>query len=314
MPGLGDDSCGPVAVMDFASAPRIGESLVALAWDPMGFAEDNSTTGKQSSGYSRFAASPTMHRDLSANTATVKQPKDTKDLSDLFICRSVDQWQSPDADSCKGLIALRAMDPFEWQHVADRLCETHGTKGNCIKNETIEAGTSSSEDFLQKIQEAAKTMSQDLEPKLAELICEDAQVLALTTRNVVPQAKELIMKLELFGENVCRRWHQDQYVCRSIVSYNCSATDCTSDINVDFFALHGGGKNEDIVSNPKSIYSANVGDMVMIKGSKFPGQAKGLVHKSPEVRYDSTGHAQTRLILKVDVLLLQEEGKCCDDC
>jgi len=128
-----------------------------------------------------------------------------------------------------------------------------------------------------------------------------AQALAIATHKMVPQACQLMMKLELFGMNTCARWHQDHYVCRSIVSYNCSALDYTADSNVNFWELYNCGNNDCVIHDKSHIRSANVGDIVMIKGSKFPGKAKGLIHKSPEVRYHRMGVVQSRIVLKVDV-------------
>ena len=47
-----------------------------------------------------------------------------------------------------------------------------------------------------------------------------------------------------------------------------------------------------------------MGDLLLIKGTQFAGAyggAQGLVHKSPEVRFDKQGGVQNRLVLKVDV-------------
>merc|ERR1711972_1264033 len=42
-------------------------------------------------------------------------------------------------------------------------------------------------------------------------------------------ASKLRIKLEVMGDNVCRRWHQDSYVGRAIVTYNSHATEYTPD-------------------------------------------------------------------------------------
>lgn len=161
---------------------------------------------------------------------------------------------------------------------------------------------SAGEDVLrQRFQEAATALAHHLqEPGLEELVAQDAQAIASATRKLVPQAKQLIMKLELFGTSACIRWHQDHYVCRSIVSYNCSATHYTADSNVNFHALNHGAKNEDIIHDKSLIRAANVGDVLLMKGAKYSGEARALVHKSPEIKYQN-GQVQTRLVLKVDV-------------
>jgi len=243
----------------------------------------------------------------SGETGSKQQPQAPEGSSStMFICSSLDQWHSLQADNYQGLRVVRPMDPLQWQFVADRFSEMHG-EGIMLHlhKETIDLDSSDGEDSLQlKFLDAATAVSQGLEPPLAMLVSQDAQALASATRKLVPQAKQLIMKLELFGTNSCLRWHTDWYVCRSIVSYNFCALEYTADSNVDFYAFENGGENEDIIRDTSRIQSAGVGDMVLIKGNKFPGKAKCLVHKSPELTWYDNGRVKTRLVLKVDVLNL----------
>merc|ERR1712039_389600 len=158
----------------------------------------------------------------------------------------------------------------------------------------------------QKFRKAASAISEGLPAELGKLVREDAQGLGILSYRMVPQAQEIIFKLELFGGNVCSRWHEDRYVCRSIVSYNCSATEYTANSNVDFHELYYCGNNDCIIRDKAEIQGASVGDLLMIKGSKFPGKARSLVHKSPAIRYHANGDVQTRLVLKVDIQDLRD--------
>jgi len=223
----------------------------------------------------------------------------------MFDCTCLDQWHSPKADNYQGLRVTRWLDPLHWQFVADELSKhpppedsLHVTHINLAIPEAL---------IQQKFQKEAITLSKSLPPELAKLVSQDAQALAIATHKMLPQARELTMKLELFGENVCSRWHRDKYVCRSLVAYNCSGTDYTAYSNVNFEEFKSGGDNDHIIRKKSLIHNANVGDMVMIKGSKFPGKAKGLIHKSPEVRFYDTGVVQSRLVLKVDISDLGED-------
>jgi hypothetical protein len=217
----------------------------------------------------------------------------------MFTCTSLDLWHSPEADNYQGLRVARSIDPLYWQSLADQLSKNPPPE-DCLHEQRISLDAPEAL-IQQKFQNSAIAISHCLAPELAELVHQDAQALAVATHKMVPQARELIMKLELFGESVCSRWHQDRYVCRSLVAYNCSGTDYTANSNVDFAELYHCGNNDHIIRNKSFIQNANVGDMVMIKGTKFPGKAKGLIHKSPEVRYYDTGAVQSRIVLKVDI-------------
>jgi len=222
-------------------------------------------------------------------------------LGNMLVCTSLDEWSSPEADNHQGLLVDRSMDPLRWQYVADQLLKKRKGKGDTLHKLIMSVDAPEAE-LQDKLQDAAMSLTQDLPPELAKIVSEDAQAMASVVHKMVPDATEIIMKLELFAEGVCSRWHEDNYVCRSLVSYNCSGTEYTADSNVDFHELYYCGNNDCIIKDKSQLRSANVGDIVMIKGSKFPGKAKALVHKSPEVAYYDTGDVQARLLLKVDIL------------
>ena len=56
-----------------------------------------------------------------------------------------------------------------------------------------------------------------------------------------------------------------------------------------------------VVFLAQSVEAVATGDILFIKGSKYPHGVKGLVHKSPEKRYKEDGNILNRLVLKVDV-------------
>merc|ERR1712117_174528 len=126
---------------------------------------------------------------------------------------------------------------------------------------------------------------------------------------LIPDAAELMVKLVFMRENICARWHKDNYVARTIVSSNCSATEYVHDDFVDFdvfdnvdrekAAICSGPKR--IVKDTRAICSAGVGSILFIKGKLFPSPVNGLVHKAPAKLYRQDGTVATRLLLKVDV-------------
>lgn len=234
---------------------------------------------------------------------SAKRVEVLEDHGNVFNCSSVDQWHGPEADKYQGLRVARSIDPFEWQFVADQLSwEVEGD----IHHEIIELGPSDgiqrTDGSLQhKFQNAAHAVSSRLPPVLAKIVCEDAQALADATCKLLPDARRLIIGLQLFGDNTCSRWHQDDILCRSIVSYNCSGTQYTADSNVDFNEMINCGKSDHVIRDKSRIHSLNVGDILLMKGKKYPGKGQGLVHKSPEVRYSDNGYVLSRLVLKVEV-------------
>jgi len=228
----------------------------------------------------------------------------------MLTCTSLSQWLSPEAGRHQGLRVARPINPAQWQPLADHLTLTSPEEKiqESLHVEEIDLDSLSvnEADVHRQVQAAASSAASSLPPDLADIVSKDAQGLVEALRKLVPKAKKITMKLELFGKSTCARWHQDNYVCRGIVSYNCSGTAYTADSNVDFNELFYCGNNECIIRDKARIRSVDVGDLVLIKGTKFPGQAQGIVHKSADVRYHANGLVQSRLILKVDVTHMDE--------
>ena len=136
---------------------------------------------------------------------------------------------------------------------------------------------------------------------LGRQIQEDACALGRVWKEICPEVRELDVKLELFGENTCSRWHCDHFVGRGIVSYTgVVGTQYTRTSNVDLWELEHCGNNDCVVRDPEEVESVAVGDFLFIKGTKYPRVSNALVHKSPDVRYDEEGNVLNRLVLKVD--------------
>merc|ERR1712032_309906 len=94
-----------------------------------------------------------------------------------------------------------------------------------------------------------------LPDSFATQVQQDAEEIGVAVAELIPNAKKLILKLELMNQNCCMRWHQDNYVARTIVSYNCSGTEY----------------------------------ILFMKGKLFPGSVNGLVHNSPDHVYHPNG-------------------------
>jgi len=144
---------------------------------------------------------------------------------------------------------------------------------------------------------------------LASQIHQDAVETGSVVIELLPKAAELIVSLELIRENICARWHRDNYVARTIVSYNCSATEYVHDDFVDFEVFDSVDReraaicrvNDRVVHDRRAICSAGVGSILFIKGRLFPSRVNGLMHKAPAKLRRQDGSVATRMILKIDV-------------
>lgn len=141
-------------------------------------------------------------------------------------------------------------------------------------------------------------LSRDLLQQIQHDIAEVGPVMA----QMLPSAEEVLIKLEIFGEHTCSRWHQDKYTCRAIITYNGHGTDYVQHSNVDFWELKNCGNNDCILHDKTKVFWANAGDVFFMKGVEYPGDVNGLVHKSPEKRYHVDGSIMCRLCLKLDVM------------
>merc|ERR1712151_1055914 len=112
---------------------------------------------------------------------------------------------------------------------------------------------------------------------------------------MVPAATELSLKLDIIGRFGCPRWHQDDYTGRAIVSYNLCGTDFIAHKYVDFWELQNCGNEDHIIRDRSQIFSAEVGDIMFMKGNTFPVGVQGLVHRSPENAYHPNGKVMHRL-------------------
>ena len=141
-----------------------------------------------------------------------------------------------------------------------------------------------------------------LPAQLSEQLLEDACSIGLSVGRMCSFARDLEVKLEIFGESTCSRWHQDSYAGRAIVSYTgITATEFVDHDDVDFYAMRNGGTNTDIIRPGCDVGHVDVGDILFMKGRHFPEGASGLVHKSPKIRYHPDGRVVRRLVLKIDV-------------
>jgi len=146
------------------------------------------------------------------------------------------------------------------------------------------------------------------------LMIRDASEIAEVMAELLPASKVMTVKLEGIGNyGRCGRWHSDAYTARAIVSYNGTGTMYVPNDFVDMEELERGGPsptNEHVVKDHSKVRSVGVGDVLLIKGDKFPHPVRSLVHKAPE---NPPGRILERLLLKLDVYNTDRGSTWCSD-
>ena len=174
---------------------------------------------------------------------------------------------------------------------------------------TIIMNEGNEEQQLQQLCQATRALLPDaaLPDPITKQIYSDTCALGKIVGCLIPSARKIVIKLEMFGASSCSRWHRDNYVGRAIVSYTGKVgTEYTSDDNVNFWELENCGNNDHIIQDLRQIRAVDTGDFLFIKGTNYPRGAKGIVHKSPANCYHKDGRIINRLILKVDVIDLDD--------
>ena len=224
------------------------------------------------------------------------------DHDPLLASQTVETWGTPELHSChNGLVVKR---PFggkwdSYQSVIDDLDARIGL-GLCEK---VELDFLTSDDLTADMHAAVGKLltTAALPTPLSEQIRSDACSIALAVASMCASASSIDIKLEVFGEGVCKKWHTDNCVGRALVSYTGAiGTEYTRDSNVDFWELEHCGNNDCILREKDKAESLDVGDILFMKGRKYKGSPP-LVHRSPEPRYYADGRVLNRLVLKVDV-------------
>lgn len=224
-----------------------------------------------------------------------------------LVCSRVQDWLHEECNDYRSMRVIRAPEWGEVQQQVDGLAGSQAFGPEESIEEKVQiARAAGSEDLAAALQAKAASLvghavNAGLPEGLGQQIQLDIVEVGMVVAELLPAAQELKVKLELMGESVCKRWHQDHYTCRAIVTYNGPGTVYTDHENVDFWELNNCGCMDKILRDKDLVYSAGAGDIFFMKGKLFPGAANGLVHKSPEKCYYDDGLIMNRLCLKVDV-------------
>ena len=161
-----------------------------------------------------------------------------------------------------------------------------------------------------EVRAACARVVSGLPEALRETMRRDAEALATMMLRLCPDAPWLTVQVEVVAVlGACKRWHQDRYTARALITYTGPGTWCVDDSSVcyDQFAATVNAPVEvsdtRIVPRSKKIHRPEPNAVVIVKGNSWPGiQGVGLTHKSPDVRTDARGRPELkRLVLKVDL-------------
>lgn len=220
----------------------------------------------------------------------------------LLVCDRLEDWLRPEGGQHQGLLLRR---PPTWGDIQEEVeaAVARGVFGRGdqgIKAKVRRAPHGDFEDIGAVAEDLVSRVG-GLPDDIAAVIAADAREIGATLAQLCPWCERIDVKLEILGETCCTRWHRDRYKGRAIVSYNSMATEYTPMSNVNEWELENCGNNDHIIRDKSQICSAGVGDALFIKGSLFPSQVNGLVHKSPEKQYFASGKIINRLVLKLDI-------------
>ena len=167
-------------------------------------------------------------------------------------------------------------------------------------NEVLEHMTSldyTIDDFV-TLDEISTTLHEDL-PDCSFSIYKDlfisdiVRLYTLFTSQTV--RKRVRMQIEVVDSDMCRYFHIDNYRQRLLCTYRGPGTEWLDPDNVNLDCL-GNGCNNHIAKDMDKINRAKTFEVLLIKGAKYEGKDKSVVHRSPPIKKDRL----KRILLKID--------------
>jgi len=121
---------------------------------------------------------------------------------------------------------------------------------------------------VEVMQDIRKALSQHFPDEFVELVLHDISCICMAmTRIVKGKSNGLELKIELIGENACKRWHFDNFAGRSIVTYcGMSGTEFCDSPSIRLEEVRSIASSGGLVPSSQS---AQVGDILFIKGAKY---------------------------------------------
>lgn len=158
--------------------------------------------------------------------------------SALFVAGALDDWLHPQSAQHSGLLVKRpfcgAFDELH-PHIDKAMRRFEKSELQSGHGMTAEVKNGSPADLATGLHTSIEALLAEagLPEPLSKQIYIDALLLGKVVGSMCQFARVLEVKLEIFGENSCSRWHQDKYAGRAIVSYTGRiGTEYTSHANV----------------------------------------------------------------------------------
>jgi len=212
------------------------------------------------------------------------------------MCEGIAEFLQPKGRAYRGLLVRRPQDGRDIQRHVDKIAKSDAFNGEdrALQEEIDVCCT---KDFALDLSKKAQRLATlavraGLPKETGCQIEQDFEEIGAVMMKLVPTAKQMLLKLDIMGENACSRWHRDNYVGRAVSSYNESGTQFIHNDHVNMMQLENRGLNPGIVPDQSRILNAGVGDILFMKG---------LVHRSPPPRWRADGTIVNRLLLKVDL-------------
>jgi len=299
------------------SASRLCSRTVAVGWVAMALLQSlpgregeikASVPAQMRGPIARQGLPPHVEPERAPQAAAAEEGGASPAAAAVLACDRVQDWLLEECNDYRGMRVRRPLACGEMQRQVDLLALYEALGQDEAVGEAVRVAqlASSEGDVAAEWAAAARRLvrqvgSPGLPEDLSLQIQRDIEEVGVVMAKLLPNAEDIKLKLELMGENSCSRWHQDSYTCRAIITYNGWGTVYTEHDNVDFWELKNCGNNDCILRDSSQVWSAECGDVLLMKGKLFPSPANGLVHKSPERRYQSDGNIMNRLCLKFDV-------------
>lgn len=103
------------------------------------------------------------------------------------------------------------------------------------------------------------------------------------------------VRIEMPDQAMCPRMHVDHVTLRLITTWRGPGTEWLDEAGADRSRLG----SEEVILSPSAIHRATTGDVLLLKGERWPGNdGRGVLHRSPQ----SDDNRQTRILFACDAV------------
>ena len=160
------------------------------------------------------------------STYSAVTPK--KHRAAVYVADDIDGWMRTEGTKHNGLLVERPFDGrWEGLHAeVDEAVDRWPSYALCTQVDNADLASNLDASGEELLEAAA------LPAARAAQVRDDACRMGLVVGELCAFAPLLEVKLEIFGENSCSRWHQDYYAGRAIITYTGPGTWCVDDASV----------------------------------------------------------------------------------